>query len=120
MIGLENTTLDHVVNTARCTHHDLGTILKSLHVLANIGTTNAGVAFDAHEITDSHNNFLNLLGQLTSGSKDESLARLEIGINLLQSRDRESGCLSGSRLSLRDHIGSCTSYQKPTGQKTLH
>lgn len=105
MVGLEDAALDHVVDTARSTDDDLRAVLESLHVLTDVGTTNTGVTLDAHEVTDGDDDLLDLLGQLASGSEDESLAGLEVGIDLLESRDRESGSLSGTGLGLSDNVG---------------
>lgn len=84
VVGFEDTALDHVLDTARCTNNDLWAILESLHVLANIGTANASVALNAHEVTNGDNDFLNLLSQLTGWGKDKSLAGLEVGVDLLK------------------------------------
>lgn len=106
-VGLEETTLDHVVDTAGGTNNDLRAILKSLHVITNTGTTNAGVALDVHEVTDGNNDLLDLLSQLTGGGQDKGLALLQLGIDLLQDRDREGGGLAGTRLGLGDDIVAC-------------
>lgn len=104
MIGAENTALDHVVNTTGGTDDDLGTITESGHVLADVGTTDTGVALNAHEVTNGNNDLLDLLSQLTGGSENQSLARLEVGVDLLKSRDGESSGLAGTGLGLSDHI----------------
>jgi hypothetical protein len=106
VVGLEDTALDHVVDTSGGANDDLGTILKGLHVLTDVGTTDTSVALDAHKVTNGNNDLLDLLGQLTSGSKDQSLAGVQVGVDLLQGGDRESGGLSGSRLGLGNDIGS--------------
>jgi hypothetical protein len=80
--------------------------LESLHVFSNVGPTDAGVALDVHEVTDCDNDFLDLLSKLTSRGEDESLARLEAGVDLLEARNREGGGLAGTRLGLRNDIGS--------------
>jgi hypothetical protein len=103
-VGLEETTLDHVVDTAGGTDDDLGAVLEGLHVITNGGTTNAGVALNVHEVTDGDNDLLDLLGKLTGGSKDKSLAGLEGGVDLLENGDRESGSLASTGLSLSNDI----------------
>jgi hypothetical protein len=68
------------------------------------------VALNVHEITDSHNDLLDLLGQLTGGGEDQGLALLDVGVKLLEDGDGESGGLSGTRLGLGDNIvafGAC-------------
>lgn len=104
VVGLEDTALDHVLDTAGGADNDVGAITESGHILADVGTTNAGMALNAHEVTNSDNDLLDLLSQLTSGSKDEVLARAQVGVDLLKSRDGESGSLSGTRLSLSNDI----------------
>lgn len=64
------------------------------------------MTFDVHEIANGNNDLLDLLSKLTGGCEDESLAGLEVGINLLEARDRECGSLSGARLRLSDDIRS--------------
>lgn len=92
------------MDTTRSTDNNLGTFLKGLHVLANTGSADASMAFDAHEIADGDNDLLDLLSQLTSGSQNECLALLEVGIDLLKNGDRESGGLASSRLGLRNYV----------------
>jgi hypothetical protein len=111
-VGLQESSLDHVLDTTWGTNNDLGTLLKSLHVITNAGTTDACVALNVHEVTDSDNDLLDLLGQFTGGGKDQSLALLNVGVKLLEDGDRESGGLSGSRLSLCNDIVAFEVYQQ--------
>jgi hypothetical protein len=103
-VGLQEAALDHVLNTTWGTNDNLGTLLKSLHIITNAGTTNAGMALDVHEITNGNNDLLDLLSQLTGWSEDQCLALLDVGVELLEDGDRESGSLSGTRLSLGNDI----------------
>jgi hypothetical protein len=103
VVSLEDPTLDHVLDTTRSTDDDLGTLLESLHVVTNAGATNAGMALNVHEVTDSDDDLLDLLGQLTGRGQDQSLAGLDVGVKFLQDGDGESGSLSGTRLSLSNH-----------------
>lgn len=103
-VGLEEAALDHVVDTAGGADNDLGAVLKSLHVITNAGATNAGVALDVHEVANGDNDLLDLLGQLTSGGKDEGLALLDVGVDLLQNRDGEGGSLASTGLGLGNDI----------------
>jgi hypothetical protein len=107
-IGLEEPALDHVVNTTRGTNNNLGSILKSLHVVTNTGAANAGVALNIHEVSNSNNYLLDLLGKLTSGGENKSLTLLQVGVDLLKDRDRESGGLASSGLSLSNNIMTCS------------
>lgn len=106
-VGLEDTTLDHILDTAGSTDNDMGTLLESLHILADVGTTDTSVALDAHEVTNGDHDLLDLLGQLTSGSEDQRLAGLQVGVDLLQSGDGEGSSLAGTRLGLSDDIVAC-------------
>lgn len=103
-VGLEETTLDHVVDTAGGTDNDLGAVLEGLHVLTDAGTTNTGVALNVHEVANSDNDLLDLLGQLTGGGKDQSLALLDGGVDLLENGDGESGSLSSTGLGLGNDV----------------
>jgi len=103
-VGLEDATLDHVVDTAGGTDNDLGAVLKGLHVVTDAGATNAGVALDLHEVADGNNDLLDLLGKLTGRSEDEGLASLDRGVDLLEDRNGEGGGLAGTGLGLSDNI----------------
>lgn len=107
LVGAEDTTLDHVVDTAGGTDDHLGALTESGHVLTDVGTTDTGMALDAHEVTDGNNNLLDLLGQLTGGGEDQGLAGLDVGVDLLEGRDGESGSLARTGLGLSDHITAC-------------
>lgn len=105
VVGLEDTALDHVVDTAGGTNDDLGAVLEGLHVLTDVGSTDTGMAVDVHEVTDGDDDLLDLLGQLTGGSEDKGLASLEVGVDLLQGRDGESSSLSSTGLGLGNDVG---------------
>lgn len=106
-IGLEEASLDHVVDTTRGSHNHLRTILKSLHVVTNACSTNASMALDVHEISDSNNDLLDLLSQLTGRSKDKRLALLDAGVDLLENGNGESGGFTSTGLGLGNHIVTC-------------
>jgi hypothetical protein len=72
------------------------------------------VALNVHEVSDSNNDLLDLLSQLTGGGEDEGLALLDIGVELLEDGDRESGSLSGTRLGLSNDIVSFVLLALPT------
>ena len=92
------------MHTTWSSNDDMHTLLKGLDVVTDNGTTNAGVALNVHEVTNGNNNLLNLLSQFTSRCENQSLALLEIQVNLLQDGDRESSSLSRSGLSLSNDI----------------
>lgn len=103
-VGLQEAALDHIVDTTRSTDDDLRAVLEGLHVIADAGAANAGVALDVHEVTNGDDDLLDLLSKLTGGSEDESLAGLDAGVDLLQNRDGEGGGLASAGLSLGDDI----------------
>ena len=103
-VGLEEAALDHVVDTTWGTDNDLWTILESLHVITDGGTTDTGVALNVHEVSDGNDDLLDLLSQLTGWGKDKSLALLDVWVQLLENGDGESGGLSGTRLGLGNNI----------------
>lgn len=104
MVGFQDTALDHIVDTTGGTDNHLGAFSESLHVLTDSSTTNTSVAGDVHEVTDSNDDLLDLLSQLTGRGENEGLAALNIGVELLESGDGESGSLSSTRLGLSDNI----------------
>lgn len=118
-VGLEETALDHVVDTTGGTDNDLRTLLESLHVITDGGTTDTGVALNVHEVTDGDNDLLDLLGQLTGWGKDEGLALLDVGVKLLEDGDGESGGLSGTGLGLGNHIVSCYVVSRVVAKKIV-
>ena len=104
MLSLQNTTLDHVLNTTGSADNNLRAILQRLHVLADIGATDASVALNAHKVTDGDDDLLDLLRKLTGRGKDQSLASLEVGVNLLKGGNREGCRLASTGLGLSDDI----------------
>lgn len=92
------------MNTAGGTDDNLRAVLEGLHVVTDAGATNAGVALNVHEVTDGNDDLLDLLSKLTGGGEDQSLARLDVGVDLLQDGDREGGSLAGTRLGLGNDI----------------
>ena len=103
-IGSQEAAINHVMNTAGGSNDHLGAFLESFHVLTDTSTTNASMALDIHKISNCDDNLLDLLSELSGGCKDQSLALLDVGFNLLENRDGESSSLSRTRLGLSDHI----------------
>jgi hypothetical protein len=62
------------------------------------------VALNVHEITNGNHDLLDLLGKLTSRRKDEGLALLDIGVDLLENRNGEGGGLASTGLRLGNVI----------------
>ena len=62
------------------------------------------MALNVHEVANGDDDLLDLLGQLTGGSKDKSLALLQVGVDLLQNGDGESSGLASTGLGLSNDI----------------
>ena len=62
------------------------------------------MTFNVHVVAEGNDSLLNLLCEFAGGREDERLGALDRQIELLEDRDRESGSLAGSRLSLGDDI----------------
>jgi hypothetical protein len=105
--GLKDTALDHVLDTSGGTDDDLGAVLEGLHVVTDGSTTNAGVARDVHEVTDSDDDLLDLLGQLAGRGEDQGLAGLDGGVDLLEGGDGEGSGFTRTGLSLCNDIVAC-------------
>ena len=60
----------------------MDTVVQLAHVLADRGSTNAGVALGAHVVAESHDHLLDLLGQLTSRGQNQGLAVPQLGVDL--------------------------------------
>ncbi|GAO51261.1 hypothetical protein G7K_5367-t1 [Saitoella complicata NRRL Y-17804] len=103
-VGAESTTLDHVVDTSGGTDDDMDTVLEGLHVVTDVGTADTGVALDVEVVSDSDNDLLDLLSQLTGRGQDQSLALLDGDVDGLEDRDGEGSGLTGTGLSLGDDI----------------
>lgn len=104
------------MDTARGADDDLGPVLDGLDIITDRGATNAGMSINVHEVADGNDNLLNLLRKLAGGRKDEGLALLDLGVNILENRDGESGSLASARLGLGNNIAtwnqsvSCAKY----------
>ena len=83
IVRLQDSSLNHVLDTTRGSHDDLGTILQSLHILTDVGATDASMTFNVHEVANSDDDFLDLLSKLARRRKDQSLACFEVLVNLL-------------------------------------
>jgi hypothetical protein len=107
VLGLEETSLHHIVNTSGSTDDDVSaTRLELLDIVLNDGTTNASLDFDLHVLTDWVHDVSNLHGELASGGHDKCLAVvgdtwLGVSVNALEHTDGESTSLTGSRLCLK-------------------
>ena len=83
-VGSQHAALDHVLDTAGRADHHLWAILQRLHVISYARAANTCVALDAHEVTNGDDDFLDLLRQFAGWGEDQSLACLDVGVDLLQ------------------------------------
>ena len=100
----ERSPVDHVVHPSRRAHDDVNALLQLGHVLAHVGTTDAGMTLDVHIVPECDHDFLDLLCEFAGGGEDERLAALDGHIELLKDGDGEGGGLSSTRLGLGDDI----------------
>ena len=83
-VCLQESSLNHVLDTAGGSNDDLRTILERLHIITNTSSANTRVALNAHKVPNCNDDLLDLLRKLASGSKDQSLTLLDVGIDLLE------------------------------------
>jgi len=104
MFSLEETSLEHIVDSTGSTDDNLDTFLESLSFIHNVGTTSTDVNRDLEVFTEAHDDSLDLLGKFSSGGEDEGLASGSFRVDDLKDGDGESSSLSGTRLGLGDGI----------------
>lgn len=63
----QGTAIDHVVDTAWSSHHNVDTSLQFAHVLAHHGATNAGMALGVHVVSEGQHHFLDLQDATEAG-----------------------------------------------------
>lgn len=103
-VGAESTTVDHVVDTTGSSNNDVDSLLELGHIVAHIGSANAGVALDVHVVAEGEDDFLDLLRQLAGRGKDQSLRALDGHVELLEDGDGERRRLAGAGLRLGNHV----------------
>jgi hypothetical protein len=110
VLGLEETSLHHVVDTSGGADNDVGaTRLELLDVILDDGTTNASLDLDLHVLSDGVHNVSNLHRKLTGGGHDKCLAvvgdtALGVGVDALEHTNGESTGLTSTRLSLKRYM----------------
>lgn len=104
VIGLESPSVDHIEDTPGGSDDDVNALLELGHILTDVGAADTNMAFDMHVITESDNDFLNLLRELTCRGEDKRLSALDGHVEPLQDRDGEGGGLASSGLRLGNHI----------------
>ncbi len=84
-IGLQGSAVDHVEHSSGGSDDDVRSIAKLGHVFTNSGAADTCVTVDIEVITESDDNLLDLLSELTGGGEDEGLGLLDCGVDLLSS-----------------------------------
>ena len=69
-------------------------------VLAQVGSSDAGVTLNIHVVSEGKHHLLDLYGQLPGGGEAEDLGLSDGGVDTLEDGDREGGSLSSTGLSL--------------------
>jgi hypothetical protein len=82
----------------------MNTLLQTRHILTHICATNASMASNFEEVTESDNDLLDLLGQFTGWGQNQGLRHMLFSVNLLKDRDREGGGLASAGLRLRNNV----------------
>ena len=103
-VGPKGPAVDHVVDTTGGTDDDVNTLLQFAHVLADVGPTNTGVAFNVHVVSESYDHLLDLLSKLAGRREDESLGAFDREVELLEDGDGEGRSLASTGLGLSDDI----------------
>jgi hypothetical protein len=102
VVGLERAAVDHVKDATGGANNDVGALGELLHVLADVDTTDAGVAVDRHVVAEGDDDLLDLLGELTRGGEDDSLGRLDRGVDL-EKRSTEASQLERASSRRAEH-----------------
>mmetsp|Transcript_12945 Transcript_12945/g.22833 ORF Transcript_12945/g.22833 Transcript_12945/m.22833 type:complete len:225 (-) Transcript_12945:375-1049(-) len=84
----------HVIHTPRGAHHSVHTITQDASVLTHTGATHACVALHLQVVSKSTHDLLDLLSQLTSGSKHQSLTLAQVVVQVVQNARAEGGGLA--------------------------
>lgn len=106
LVGAENLAAQHVIDSARGSDDDVNSGLQLGNVISDASSTDARVAAGVEVVTKGDDDLLDLLGQLTSWGKDESLGLQKSEVELLEDANGESGSLSSSGLGLSDDVAS--------------
>jgi hypothetical protein len=103
-VSPEAAPAEHVIDASGRAHDDMDTSAQNASVLANAGSTDAGVALDLQVIAERPHDLLDLLGELARRREDQGLAFAQAVIDVVQNTGAESGRLSSPGLCLLDHV----------------
>ena len=103
-IGAERTAVDHIVHTTGGADDDMDALLELGHVLADVGATDACMAFDIHVVAEGDDDLLDLLRKFAGWRKNERLGAFDSEIELLENGDGKGSGFARAGLGLCDHI----------------
>lgn len=104
VVGFESAAVDHVKDSSGGANYNVDTILEAFHIFAEWSTSNAGMAFDVHEVSEGDDDFLGLASKFTGGCENEGLYLLQRDIDFLKDGDGKGGSFAGTRVSLSDYV----------------
>ena len=111
VVRTKSVTAQEIDDTTGGSDDDVDSGVQDLLILLDVGSSNASVALNLQVVSQVGDDLVDLVGQLTSGGKDESLDVGVVVVELLQNTEGESGGLTSTRLSLADNILS-TAFNK--------
>lgn len=95
---------NHVGNTTRGTGNDVLAVIQLPDVLADVCSSDTGMALHVHVVAESHDDALNLGGQLARWGEDECLGFADGRIDDLEHANGESRSFASSGLRLGNCI----------------
>jgi hypothetical protein len=105
IIGFENSTLHHIVDTARSSNNDMHiAALHGLDVFLNRGTADASMNFAALVLTDRFNDKRDLHRKLTGGGNYQTLDVCRATIDCLQGTNGKGTSFTCTGLSLGNGV----------------
>mmetsp|Transcript_16527 Transcript_16527/g.42337 ORF Transcript_16527/g.42337 Transcript_16527/m.42337 type:complete len:454 (+) Transcript_16527:479-1840(+) len=104
VVDRHGAAVDHVEHTAGSANDELHTGAQLVHVLADVGATDARHGGDAQVVAERNDDLDNLRGELARRREDKRLAIAVAQVDVLQQADAESGGLASARLRLRDGV----------------
>ena len=102
--GAQSSPTDHVKHSPGSSRDNVLAVVQLADVLTQIGASDAGVALDVHVVPQGQDNLLDLNCQFSGGREAEDLGLPDGRVDALEDGHREGGSLSGTGLSLSDHV----------------
>lgn len=115
MLSLKESLLEHVVDSAWSSDNDLNTLLELLSLVHDVGSSGTDMHIDLQVLSQADHDGLDLLGELSGGSEDQSLGSGGFGVDQLEDGDGEGSSLSGSGLGLSDGVLTLEDWEDALG-----